>query len=497
MKFHFYKSLLIFVGLFLSLSVQAGYILIKGTVVEYGTAVPWKDVTIAGGGISDTTIRTNYFGRYNYYLKTPTVSTVFSISTSDCNGNTLRKLVYYFPGLSYVVADFSSCEPPDTLVIKGEVTGGGRPIADIRMDVSFVGENTVHPVVSNSAGRFNLILPSPTRYWGTARISYINCNGYPISKKIRFNPKDTLHVDVNYCSSENLLQVVGFVSKPNTSFGVEEVRLDLYKIDVDNNDIQKVDSTFCGYYGRYQLKAPSSGHFIVKATPVSQVTQAISGYYGGGETWEESELIEVKEQTIIDKNIVLKDQAYLSGNCTIKGKGIFDINFNGNKIPTDFSVVLSNQDGKLLSSTNLTANGDFSFSNLPLGIYRLDLDVIGLPSESAIVVLETDGETKNAESFMVNNEGVHVGSFTSVEPLPDQGESLLSVYPNPFSQRLNISSENELLQIKVIDFRGKTVYVLSNCSNLCDIPTHEWVNGVYIIEIQTEAGLINKRLIKN
>ena len=76
---------------------------------------------------------------------------------------------------------------------------------------------------------------------------------------------------------------------------------------------------------------------------------------------------------------------------------------------------------------------------------------------------------------------------------------LITLYPNPASDIviLNVSSDISIEKIRVLNLAGQEVYVLKNTvSPTLSIDINSIKSGVYIIELQTDKGIVQKQLIK-
>ncbi|MGI6470525.1 MAG: T9SS type A sorting domain-containing protein [Paludibacteraceae bacterium] len=68
----------------------------------------------------------------------------------------------------------------------------------------------------------------------------------------------------------------------------------------------------------------------------------------------------------------------------------------------------------------------------------------------------------------------------------------LSIYPNPVSSELRVSSENlKINAIEITDLTGKIVLV----SNKTDINVSNLSNGTYLVNIHSDKGIVTKKII--
>ena len=67
-------------------------------------------------------------------------------------------------------------------------------------------------------------------------------------------------------------------------------------------------------------------------------------------------------------------------------------------------------------------------------------------------------------------------------------ESSINIYPNPVKDELKIESDLEIKKVEILDYSGK---VIKNSINVSALP-----QGVYFVKIETDKGIVTKRIIK-
>jgi hypothetical protein len=74
--------------------------------------------------------------------------------------------------------------------------------------------------------------------------------------------------------------------------------------------------------------------------------------------------------------------------------------------------------------------------------------------------------------------------------------STVEVYPNPVKDYLTINSSYIIEKVIVQDIQGRQIEILSglNRKNI-KIETSSWVNGIYMVRIQTENGSYNYKVV--
>lgn len=82
--------------------------------------------------------------------------------------------------------------------------------------------------------------------------------------------------------------------------------------------------------------------------------------------------------------------------------------------------------------------------------------------------------------------------------LEDYGVSNISLFPNPTTDVINLSSSSDIEQITIMDMSGKVVQYVTNLhKSLLQLNVSQLSKGIYIVSIKTNEGIVTKRLIKN
>ena len=84
-------------------------------------------------------------------------------------------------------------------------------------------------------------------------------------------------------------------------------------------------------------------------------------------------------------------------------------------------------------------------------------------------------------------------TMTSIDnPLED---GITALYPNPASDRVNIASSYEISRITIVNYVGQVVYDAEiNAERSLTLNTATYDAGVYIVKIETDNGMVTKRL---
>ena len=160
-------------------------------------------------------------------------------------------------------------------------------------------------------------------------------------------------------------------------------------------------------------------------------------------------------------------------------------------------VFVRDVNGKALKSTITDQNGDYSFSDLPLGTYSVYPDAINYVTTPSLGLTVTSGQP----SVIDINFGQ---TATEIKPkVTSIGEvgfsSGFQVFPNPAKGAVSVSWSADLkgtAEVKLMDLTGRVIQTaqgsvasdlkldISNCSE-----------GINLIQILTEKGQYSERLM--
>lgn len=147
---------------------------------------------------------------------------------------------------------------------------------------------------------------------------------------------------------------------------------------------------------------------------------------------------------------------------------------------------------------------------LKLGI--LEIDSLKIPGGivnclgNGEVILTLSGIISNGGSFSVNGCPLSVGPwFNCVQPsfaftldIEEIIETSFTIFPNPAHDRIQVNSENlKVKSLEIYNLHGQKVKQIPSFkfqnSNKIDVSALD--KGIYLIQIQTEYGIENKKLV--
>ncbi|RMB63852.1 T9SS C-terminal target domain-containing protein [Dokdonia sinensis] len=198
-----------------------------------------------------------------------------------------------------------------------------------------------------------------------------------------------------------------------------------------------------------------------------------------------------------------------------------DKGYDSKRLGTPLSIFSLLKDGTQLGIQGL---GEFDNTKvIPIGFataieqvttYSISLDDITGPSlqNTEVYLIDTTFETytnlrekPHVFTATTANDGNRFYlAFNKNETLGINQESVLSdsiaIYPNPVKERFTISYDGRSILLKAIvtDVQGKMIqeFDLSNFKSLKSFDLANYATGIYFVQIQSSAGVVVKRILK-
>ncbi len=123
-----------------------------------------------------------------------------------------------------------------------------------------------------------------------------------------------------------------------------------------------------------------------------------------------------------------------------------------------------------------------------------EIQISATANEGFVFVTWNDGNTDNPRTIVVTGDATYIASFGPASGIEGNETFDISLYPNPASDILNITSSEEISEIEIVNVMGQVVFRMEvNGDNaVCDV--NGLANGTYIVRIHTtNAGTISHR----
>ncbi len=165
----------------------------------------------------------------------------------------------------------------------------------------------------------------------------------------------------------------------------------------------------------------------------------------------------------------------------------------------DKVLFITDMNDVTVDHTFTDANGDFAFTNLPFGTYKLFGDVWGKDNPDLVVTVDADHVSYYNIVFREN--GTEFKGMIAVSVADNSALSQnIQVYPNPVQDVIYIhyaGNNTGDVQVTLMNTTGGTVYSNQyNTGNTIAVPVQSLPQGVYILNIGTDNCRATYRILK-
>lgn len=133
---------------------------------------------------------------------------------------------------------------------------------------------------------------------------------------------------------------------------------------------------------------------------------------------------------------------------------------------------------------------DAVMQSLVSGFDRITLVVRNITSTPSTISWNSREQRSNPARLVISYNGQPLVTSVGEDPVQN-----LSVWPNPFSDKLFIRSDVPRMQIRIIDVFGKPVMNATGTGN-AQVDLTGQPAGVYFLRVETPSGTINRKIIK-
>ncbi len=296
--------------------------------------------------------------------------------------------------------------------------------------------------------------------------------GQGIATRICSDPNNLDKADIFIAKyREGTSTITGLVTRSSGSI-VAHGYVSLYTqtIGDGNAAMHLADTTMIEINGGYTFKNVCTGNYKVLAVANHAVySLAAPTYFGDTTHWEGAFVVTTTANDTSFANIeILEDDLnFLTGNAILSGTVWEGDGYGrGVGIPA-VPIGLEGDPGSIKAHTSTDADGHYSFAGVPLGDYKIYVNIPGLPMDSTYRVHVTIADTSIIDlNFVADSSSIDTipKGLTSVAQA-SASIIKMKVYPNPYKGSTAIEFAllaTNNVQIEVYNLLGENVAELLN-----------------------------------
>ena len=327
--------------------------------------------------------------------------------------------------------------------------------------------NAMNPTHLYSAGNYTV----------TLLISGPNCQSITTQNIVIAGGSTNYSVSGFVMAGSNGLDV-GVVKLLNASTGAVVAQTGL-----DSNSMYYFNNIASGNYLIYAIPSPNSMYTTYAAT-----------YYVNNILWSAATTLNVNAN-LTNKDVHLFQIVPMAGSGTVSG----NLSTGSKGAVVGAVVNLLNSSNSPVASTVSDMNGDYSFSNVSDGTYKIWAEIAGKTTTPIIVTINASNPNSSNNDFAVKNNTV-VPKVVSIEN--QENELQINAFPNPVKSQLNISISLDsytMLNVEIINLTGQVIssnkYELQAGTQIIRMNLDELSEGSYILKITNANGESTNKLI--
>lgn len=254
--------------------------------------------------------------------------------------------------------------------------------------------------------------------------------------------------------------------------------------------------------GLYHFGNVLPGHYYIRVTLLPSSAyygQYVPTYYHDAVNWGNATLIELG-QPANPYNIYMHHvNSYSPGNGNISGTITQNGKYNGNGTPAaNVEILLLDISSQILAFTMTNISGEFSFTNMAMGTYKVYPEMIGKTTTPTTVILDAAHPGANVV-FTIQG-----GNISGIHNEIAQSDFVISdIYPNPVSDFANLTINTlhaTRVSLSLYSITGEFVrdipVVLHQGTNKIAIPASDLRKGLYYVKVEKpEGGIVVKKFI--
>ncbi|MCX6180396.1 MAG: T9SS type A sorting domain-containing protein [Bacteroidetes bacterium] len=272
--------------------------------------------------------------------------------------------------------------------------------------------------------------------------------------------------------------------------------------DVTNNKIfDIVDEQDIDIYGHYQMENFIQRNYILKVIPSETMYPDLIPTYNGFEmAWEKAQFFKPDsgKYTLVDLYVIQMDKMSTDVG-SISGYVYSDGSFKTNDPIPGLDIILDKiPPSTSVKMTKTDANGYYEFHNLPMGNFKVNVDLPGIGVSSIHQVdITNQNPDQNHLDYCVDNS-VNICANSTKQTVNIVRKT--AVYPNPFSSSISITLPDNFIsaQISIYDVLGKEVLTqkISVSDNTFILSTDDLSKGAYVLQLNIDGEIVNQKMMK-
>ena len=364
-------------------------------------------------------------------------------------------------------------------------------------------------VMASSSGAYSFTIPATLAYPTGLTVSSSGCSAVVTAHL--FYKGSSLRQNLITCGTSKYISVSVMQRNPTLVSATGPFVVYLIRRDVDpvtfDTTLTAIDSNYnISYYPGYtyfERPCVPSGKYLIKAALLpanTAYTSWLPTYHDSSLNWSNADTLTHAQLLNSGVNVYLVGGSNPGGPGFIGGSVLVGANKTtavGDPLSSRILILTNAATGKPVAYTYSNASGNFQFPNLAYGTYKIFGDAGGKKNPPLAVTLSAAQKTVSNIVFEENNKKFE-GHFNNVGIGRVNNLPGVSVFPNPVTDFVGVQGLSSIGGDKTIVLSSMTGAEISRqtVSNDASISTATLPSGIYLLQVQTEAGSASFRIVK-
>ncbi|HPI55585.1 MAG TPA: T9SS type A sorting domain-containing protein, partial [Chitinophagaceae bacterium] len=265
---------------------------------------------------------------------------------------------------------------------------------------------------------------------------------------------------------------------------------------ITGGTLEAVDSTTTDAQGYYSFNNKPIDDYRIKValnTSSLNYNSNIPTYYANALMWYDAQIVTLFGNTY-NRDIYMLYGTNPGGNGFISGNVFQGANKPSRNV-VDVTLILVDQSNQLpVAYAKTDANGNYSFSNIPNGTYKVYGELLNRASIPENLVISSSQSSYSNKNF-VYNDNVIQPTNTSVSVPTVTLTSNLRISPNPATTNIRLENSAAASSIKIRDLTGRIIKSFEvQQGEPIYLDCQSWRKGIYLIEEVTRGVKITHKL---
>ncbi len=358
--------------------------------------------------------------------------------------------------------------------------------------------------ITDTSGFYSMQVPSLPAGFKVVT-SAKDCNGIFVTDTQTYNGGNVIWSNLVICVAPTF-KITGYVhlGSPAKRPPVGEGRV--YLIEKCAGDVLNyIDSTNTDTNGFYSFDPyPTLGSgcsLIMRAamgSNASEYSRYVPGYHltntSYGLRWAVSAEV-TQSMGNSGVNLLLPEAINTTGGpAVISGRAVHSAT---NNVLSGYQMTMTDMNDVTVAYTHTDASGNFSFSNIPFGTYKIFGDVWGKANPDFVIKVSADEFLISDILFVETQTEYHGWRTTAIS----DNELMKDVvaYPNPVNDHITIANlpANSNTHIRLVSADGRVLYSVNNVKKQqVKVSTESLPKGLYLLEVMCRDKTKRLKVLK-